>query len=236
MISYAAARKMEAGRSAPGIIMRESLFLAERVVIGYDDERSVLTMHCPTFGPAWEVVYETFESMWEPLGRPLIILYPRDYKRRVAPRPKHYRQRLPNERASERFLLGSGYSSIGRDADLASAEALFVEGLDDPEVSDGYKHLFLLELATIESRRNNLGSAIHLAKKSIDVLPEDHIPWRFLSEVYERSRRRAEAKEAKTRFEALESDPEARRKVARVLPCDFWIFHLSDVRRWGDEV
>lgn len=43
---------------------RESVTAAARVVIGYDDERRVMIVHDPSFGPAWEIGYEDFENMW----------------------------------------------------------------------------------------------------------------------------------------------------------------------------
>lgn len=39
-------------------VVNESVVIASRVVIGYDDARRVLILHDPTFGPAWEVGYD----------------------------------------------------------------------------------------------------------------------------------------------------------------------------------
>ncbi|MGH7275139.1 MAG: hypothetical protein ACREIQ_11870, partial [Nitrospiria bacterium] len=38
----------------------ESLLLSNRVIIGYNDERNVITLHDPSFGPAWELSYDDF--------------------------------------------------------------------------------------------------------------------------------------------------------------------------------
>ncbi len=45
-------------------LMRESVFMACRVVIGYDDARAMVTLQDPSFGPAWEVSYRDFDRMW----------------------------------------------------------------------------------------------------------------------------------------------------------------------------
>src|SRR5260370_11690536 len=41
---------------------QESVFQTPRVAIGYDDDRRVVILHDPSFGPAWEVGYDDFET------------------------------------------------------------------------------------------------------------------------------------------------------------------------------
>src|SRR5438045_3834549 len=47
-----------------GETLRESMFMACRVVIGYDEPRKVMILHDPSFGPAWELSYADFATMW----------------------------------------------------------------------------------------------------------------------------------------------------------------------------
>ncbi|MDH4231815.1 MAG: hypothetical protein OEW04_07265, partial [Nitrospirota bacterium] len=49
--------------------IRESVLIAGRVVIGYNDDKKVFIVHDPTFGPAFEFSYDDFDKMWEAADR-----------------------------------------------------------------------------------------------------------------------------------------------------------------------
>ena len=66
--------------------LRESGFMACRVVIGYDDPRKVMILHDPSFGPAWELSYADFENMWSFWNRLYVAMYPNDFARVLAKR------------------------------------------------------------------------------------------------------------------------------------------------------
>ena len=63
-----------------GVTIKESVFMAVRVVIGYDDGKGVLIVHDPTFGPIWEVDYDDFEKMWEANGKMFMASHPPNYE------------------------------------------------------------------------------------------------------------------------------------------------------------
>ena len=56
----------------------ESLYNADRVLIGYDDARRVVTLHDGSFGPAWEIGYDDFDTMWAARGRDFMVARPAD--------------------------------------------------------------------------------------------------------------------------------------------------------------
>jgi len=53
------------------------------VVIGYDDDRKVVILHDPSFGPAWEVGYDDFEMMWALFDHFYVVMYPPDFAKRA---------------------------------------------------------------------------------------------------------------------------------------------------------
>jgi hypothetical protein len=161
-------------------LLNESVSAADRVVIGYDDDRRVVTMHDPSFGPALEVSYDAFESMWEPMNRGYVITYPPDATARLSRHTNAaaYRSRSTNERAAFQYVLGYALS-CGLNARKEARES-FLEGLELPELSPGYRHLFLVELAVLAMSDNNHGSAVKFLREATALVPHHSLPWRML--------------------------------------------------------
>ena len=109
-------------------IWQESVLLTSRVVVGYDDERKVVVLHDPSFGPAWEVSYGDFEKMWGLFDHASMLMYPPDYAKVLASRSAvpSYAQRTAAQRAAESFVFGYALASTGR---LAEAKVRLNAGL-----------------------------------------------------------------------------------------------------------
>ena len=109
-------------------IWQESVLLTSRVVVGYDDERKVVVLHDPSFGPAWEVSYGDFERMWGLFDHASMLMYPPDYAKVLASRSAvpSYAQRTAAQRAAESFVFGYALASTGR---LAEANVRLNAGL-----------------------------------------------------------------------------------------------------------
>src|SRR5256714_10566284 len=129
---------------------QESVFLTPRVAIGYDDDRRVVILHDPSFGPAWEVGYDDFETMWKLFDHSFIAIYPVDSSAAHAHHSgsvgKPYASRSASQRAAESFVFGYALASVGRGADAKARLSAALAGTDVPA---GYRHLFLLELGKV---------------------------------------------------------------------------------------
>ena len=167
----------------PGGWLRESVFMADRVVIGYDDDREVLLLHDPKFGPAWEITYADFDKMWEPIGRRYGVVYPPDAAARLASRPpaEPYRPRTTEERAAEHFVFGYAHACAGQ---VTAARQHFRQGLALPGLDAGYRHLFLVELALLSAVGGDHPQAISMLEQALDLVPDHHRPWEGLAQLY----------------------------------------------------
>jgi tetratricopeptide (TPR) repeat protein len=214
--------------------LTESVYQAWRVAIGYDNERRMMILNDPSFGPAWEVPYEQFEAMWDRTGHGCAATYPPNFediqaKRTAGP----YRPRTPQERAAEHYVYGYALASTRK---LKEAEEQFREGLSIPEIGRGYEELLYYELALDLRERNDIPGAIEAARKATEALPEDANPWGFLGKTYLLSQEkdaRRKSTEANKRAEALMKDQRAQQIVASTIPSDFWIQPLGSLRGWA---
>lgn len=212
----------------------ESLFVAARLIIGYDDEKGVLILHDPTFGPAFEIHYDRFEMMWAgPWKRFYLIPHPSDSSGSPQNRPPApaYPPRTPDQQAAAQFVLGYAHSSIGR---VAAGEQFLRAGLATPGVGKHYQHLLLFELALHAQARGHRDEAIGLARRAIELLPEHSRPWQFIGEIHKSSPwglSEKEGSEAEAKAEALCADPKAQQTVAESLGRDFLIFSGCPIQR-----
>lgn len=200
--------------------LRESVFMACRVVIGYDDARKVVVLHDPSFGPAWEVSYAEFDAMWSFWNRFHLEIYPDDFARVVARRPPAppYPARTASQRAAEDFVYGYALASVGRRDD---AEARLKDGLAIPGLPVGYRHLMLLELARLAEARHDLATAIALYEQASVLLPQDPWPWLLLGGLYQRDPTAGQKGDSLLRrAAALCADSEAQTAVWNSLPHD----------------
>ncbi len=204
-------------------LMRESVLMACRVVIGYDDARQVVVLHDPSFGPAWEVSYQDFDTMWAFWNRLFMATYPSDFARLLA-KPsagQPYPPRTAEQRAAEAFVYGYALASVGRRND---AEARLTEGLAIPGLPTGYRQSMLLELARLADARHETAAAITKYQQAGVLVPQDPRVWRFLGELMQRDGRAASRQVADSllrRAAALCADTTAQEAARRALPHDY---------------
>lgn len=217
--------------------LRESVHMASRLVIGFDDDRKVFLVHEPSFGPVFEISYDDFDGMWAAVHRAYSTIVPADPSRmtRTDRSAANYRPRTPQEQAAMHFVYGYALDGVGR---LDEARGHFEKGLSIQRIGKGYEFLLLFELALNRGERNDIAGAIEAAEKATTLLPEHPFPWDFLSKLYTiRTDKgsRMKAQEARKKAEALKGDQEAQKIVAAALPADFLILYLSGVRGWGGD-
>ena len=169
----------------PGVTMMESVFMSNRVVIGYDDDREILILHDPTFGPAWEVRYDDFEAMWEPTDRNFSVPIPHNHQEIISDRSSaiSYSERLPDDEAAVQFVFGYASSSSGR---VEEAEVHLRKGLATPGIGKGFQFLFLNELAVHYAATGRTDEAIVAAEKASNLFPKQHATWHLLARLYKR--------------------------------------------------
>jgi hypothetical protein len=209
--------------------MQESVLMACRVVIGYDDARTVVTLHDPSFGAAWEVSYQDFEAMWSAWKRFYAIMYPPSFAALLAKRPAAppYPARTPSQRAAEAFVYGYALASVGR---RKEAEVRLADGLAIPGLPIGYRHLMLLEVARLAEARQDTAAAVANYRAAGALLPQDHRPWLFLGRLMQHdgpTGSRAVADSLLSRAAALCADSVAQETTWRALPHDVMLSQRS---------
>ncbi len=205
----------------------ESLHMSARVVIGYDDDRKILILHDPTFGPAWAIAYDSFDAMWGgAFKRMYIVAHPVDHAERLRARPPAaaYLPPSPEAQAAADFVWSYALSSVGR---VAEGETLLMRALALPRLGPTYQHLLLFELALHRNIQGRRDEAVALAERAIALLPEHHRPWRFLAQIYRSDAvapQENKAAEAERKAEALCADRKAQETVLKALGNDFFVF------------
>jgi tetratricopeptide (TPR) repeat protein len=210
--------------------LHESLFLACRVVIGYDDARKVVILHDPSFGPAWEVSYSDFDTMWSFWNRLYMANYPDDFARVLARRPAAggaggaaYPARTAGQHAAEEYVYGYALAAVDRRDEAA---ARLKSGLAIPELSSGYRHVLLLEMGRLAEARHDTAGALATYRQAGDVLPQDHRSWVFLGELLQHDARAGSRQQGDSllrRAAALCADTAAQAAAWRGLPHDFML-------------
>jgi hypothetical protein len=89
-----------------------------------------------------------------------------------------YRSRSTNERAAFQYVLGYAFSCSMNAR--KEARQSFQEGLELPDLSPGYRHLFLVDLAVQAMSDNNNSSAVKLLREATALVPHHSLPWRML--------------------------------------------------------
>jgi tetratricopeptide (TPR) repeat protein len=201
----------------------DSLHIAMRTVIGYDDERQVLVVHNPSLGPAVEVSYSDFEKMWGPRGRHYFVAHPRDLEKAAAKRraPKPYPIRTPDQRAAKHFVYAYALSSVGR---VAEGEDELDRGLAIQGIGKAYEHFLLVEKAMHMAARGDLEGSTATLRSAIDLVPEHDRPWALLAKNQRRLGLDEEAAESEKKAEKLCKSSRASSKAAKLLTRDFFIF------------
>lgn len=206
----------------------EPLLAAFRVLIGYDDDDQMVTLHDPTFGPAWRVPYADFDRMWNFTNRAYVSmrpLKPSDGASRGEPAP--YRQRTSDEEAATQFAFAAALAAVGRWSDAAQRLA---DGLALPGLSAGYEHLLRLELAAHELRRGRLTEAVRQVEQAVALVPEHARAWLLLRSAYAKQggaenagKAEAAAQQAQTLSACSELTIDGAPGKARPLPYDAYL-------------
>ncbi len=218
-------------------LRKESLFQAARVLIGYDEEKRVVVLHCPSFGPAWEVSYEDFDKMWSFMDRSFTTYYPKNLEqvRTAQPPAAAYPSRSARQLAATHFVYGYALARMGQ-ASAATTELRAIQALG--EVGKGYEHLAWLELGWVAAHRGDMDEAMFDAAKARELLPEHHRSWLLFSALFQSIRvggeghetaadsssRQAAATDARRQAQLRCGDPKAKAVVAKTLPHAFATF------------
>ena len=137
---------MEKENFMEGKYFWDSVFRADRVVIGYDTTKQTVTLHDPAFGPALEIPKKEFMQMWDVTNRDYFVHRPLAMGSSVSKREGSslYPQRTAKQKATQAYIFAYGDAATGRlDSAKASYTAL-VKGQNTPQ---DIRHLALLELA-----------------------------------------------------------------------------------------
>ena len=217
--------------NTPGILISQSFHVVIRLVVGFDDEKEVFIVHDPTFGPAWEVPYEDFERMWEPWGRKINVVLPPNWSKKLLNHNYNavYQARTSDDRAAFHYVYGVSLSTVGQ---FEEAIEHLEQGAALTGLSDGYRYLFLKELSLHYSEEDS-DKAIEYAEQALKIIPEDYSLWWAVSLLYAREGLDDKATLARTKANSLASDQNALKTMALVLPKDFWIQPLENIRGWG---
>lgn len=214
--------------------IREAVNLAAQVAVGYDDQRRVVMLHNPTFGPAWEISYEDLERAWAANDYAWSVSYPKSFSGKASARADRppYRPRTPDELAVEHFIYGYALSSSGN---LVGGEKRFRQGLATSGISQGHRFLLLFELALTLGEEKRFDEAVAAAEEATRVLSDHAAPWAFLAQAYLISTipdAEKKAKEAREKAEKLKRDHRAHQVVVAAVPCNFWVENLARIRGW----
>jgi tetratricopeptide (TPR) repeat protein len=209
-------------KGCPKKMINDSVFIAGRVVVGYDDARQVVIIHDPIFGPDWEVSYEDFQSMWRFAFNSMVVvrLDGIGFERHPAG-PERMVRNADHDAA---FALFNGYSlaAVNR---LDDAERELRRGVAIEGTSMRYQHLFRVELGSLLADTGRLDEAVEVLRKAVDVYPHHFRAWGELGNAYRdiggRESRRS-AQKAYARMEKLCSD-KAQGRVAQELGKDFFV-------------
>lgn len=208
--------------------LNESVTAAARVVVGMDDDRQVVIIHDPSFGPAWEVGYREFDAMWSPMDRNYFTCS-RATGTPGAVAAGGYRPRTPDERAAAHFVWATALHATEqtREAEAELQRALALEG-----VSSAYRHILYHELALTFEDLGRRQEAIATLRQAITALPEDYSVWRDLAELIGDADSPG-ARTARAHADSLAADSAAVRRLEEELPSDFLIAPLWRSRGWA---
>jgi hypothetical protein len=228
MISLGAVEELRAGSC--GVGLNDSVILASKLLVGYDDERQVFVMHDPSFGPSLELGYEEFERMWRATEAKFWARHPETIPEDPPGRVEAVRARTVDDDAAVALFRAYGLEVIGdyRQAEAVLREVLGVEGL-----SRARRHQLLLELAVSLNETGRCTEAIEAARSANAEFDDYAIGHRVLAFLLACSGERAAKKEAKrenARAEKLCEDKTALRRVADELGHDFEVMGCKQER------
>lgn len=225
-------------RSAEYLHLRESLYSSPRLLIGYDDERRVMIVHDPSFGPALEIGYDDFDIMWRYKGRVYDAATPAGFESILAKRTSAvpYPARTPDMQAALQFVTGYALAQIGR---TGEAVAAFERGLALPNVGPGYRFMLAFEAAHLHIAEHRADAAVAALRLATDAIPQGRDAWGMLAKLYRQNPALPDgdrlAVEAETRLKSVCCDRAAWIKFVNTVPRDFYVEGLAQERGWGYE-
>ena len=220
MISLGAVDELRAGSC--GVGLNDSVILASRLLIGYDDAREVFVMHDPSLGPDLELGYAEFERMWRATEARYWAQHPESIPPVPAGRVVAVRARTPDDDAAAMLFRAYGLEVIGEygHAERVLREALALDGL-----SPGRRHLLGLELAVSLNETGRCAEAIEAARAANAEFDGYAVGHRVLAYLLACSGERVAKKESKRENARAEKlcGAEAQRRVADELGRDFHV-------------
>jgi len=227
MISLGAVEELRAGGC--GVGLNDSVILASKLLIGYDDERQVFVMHDPSLGPDLELGYEEFERMWRATEAKFWARHPEQIPGNPPGRVETVRARTVDDDAAVALFRAYGLEVIG---DYRQAESVLREALGAEGLSHARRHQLLLELAVSLNETGRCDEAIEAAREANAEFGDYAIAHRVLAFLLACSGERAAKKEAKrenARAERL-CGADVQRRVADELGHDFEVMGCKQER------
>lgn len=232
----ATATSSDAAQRLEFAFLTDSMHAAPRLLIGYDDERRVMIVHDPSFGPALDIGYDDFETMWRYANRRYAVARPGGQVPASPADAAPYPPRSADMQAALQFVTGYALLESGR---LAEAGQAFAQGLALPGVGPGYRFMLAFEAAHVALADRRIEDTVNALDAATDALPQACPAWAKLTELYrdhpslpEASRRGEAAQARAARACGDRSDYAA---FADAIPRDFYVQGLARLRGWGHD-
>jgi tetratricopeptide (TPR) repeat protein len=209
-------------KGCPKNLISDSVYVAQRVVVGYDDTRGVMIIHDPIFGPDWEVPYEDFLEMWRFAFNKMSV--PRLDEVGFEPQPAAVAHPVRTADHDAAFALFNGYSlaAVNR---LQEAESELRRGLSLDGISLRYQHLLRVELGSLLTSTRRFDEAIAVLREAIQIYPDYFRAWGELGNAYRGKGDRKSRRNAETAYETAQKlcSTQTEGKVALELGKDFFV-------------
>jgi hypothetical protein len=140
----------------------------------------VVIVHDAVFGPAWQVPYDDFETMWSAADRRYCVLEPKEGARPSETTGSAYPPRTTDQRAAECYLYGYSLAATGK---AAEADERYRAGLSLEGLSPGYRFIFLQERGYLAYRRKRAEQAVSLLRLATEQIPQAPGPWLLMAQI-----------------------------------------------------
>ncbi len=205
-----------------GVGLNDSVILASKLLVGYDDAREIFIMHDPSLGPDLELGYADFERMWRATEASYFAAHPAEVPTVPAGRVAEVRARTPDDEAAVALFRAYGLEVAG---DYTRAEQLLREALRLEGLDAGRRHLLQIELAVSLNEMGHCTEAIEAARGANTDFDDYALAHTVLARLLACSDTRADRKEAKRELSRAKNlcSTEAQRRVADELGRDFHV-------------
>jgi len=209
-------------RGCPKNLISDSVYIAGRVVVGYDDEREVMILHDPMFGPDWEVPYDDFRKMWRFDFNDMVVTEFDEVGYERHPAEVAHPVRTADHDAAFALFNGYALAAVNR---LQDAEAELRRGLAIEDTSMRYQHLLRVELGSLLAHTRRFDEAITMLREAIEIYPDYFRAWGELGNAYRDKGDRKSRRSAEAAYETMTKlcTTETEGKVALELGRDFFV-------------